>query len=161
MSYIICGYKGVGKSTYAHLWSFGKCLKYNRLKPNPTARIIHNLEDLDIGDLVLEGLKHTYKEDDNSVILLPLNEEVVNVLHENNYPFAIVFPHLRMIHRWETRISVKDMESFETDFIKWKHDRRATVKFIISDPKETALNGWMVDSIILMLKEKIERLKLQ
>ena len=127
MSYIICGYKGVGKSTYAHNYSYSKSLKHYPVssKFGYKPRIIYNFEDLDTSELVLRGLQKAYNEKDDAVILFPLNDEVVS--------------------------------NFENDCIKWKKDKRSTVQFVIKDPNDTGMNGWMVDSIVLMMDRKLKK----
>lgn len=159
MSYIICGYKGVGKSTYAHNYSYAKAVKYKSKLPqcNYHPRIIYNFEEFDNEDMVLRGLDKVYKEDDDSVILLPLTDKVVQTLVDNEYPFATVFPDLRMIEQWEGRLPQTAFTSFEEDCVKWKKDRRSTVQFIIKDPYETGMTGRMVDSIILMMDRKLKK----
>ena len=41
--------------------------------------------------------------------------------------------------------------------IKWKKDKRSTVQFVIKDPNDTGMNGWMVDSIVLMMDRKLKK----
>lgn len=159
MSYIICGYKGVGKSTYAHNYSYSKSLKHYPVssKFGYKPRIIYNFEDLDTSELVLRGLQKAYNEKDDAVILFPLNDEVVTALHDNNYPFATLFPDPRLIDRWESRLFPSEISNFENDCIKWKKDKRSTVQFVIKDPNDTGMNGWMVDSIVLMMDRKLKK----
>ena len=157
MSYIVCGYKGVGKSTYAHNYSYSKSLKFRSKLPqrNHFPRIIYNFEELDKEDMVLRGLDKVYNKDDDSIIVLPLTEEVVDTLTKNNYPFATIFPDIKMKYAWESRMSSIAFATFEDDYTKWKKDKRATVQFIIKDPYETGMNGRMVDSIVLMMDRKL------
>lgn len=156
MSYIICGYHGVGKSTYAHNYGYAHAVKHKR---GYTPRIIYNFEELDTGDLALSGLDRVYSEKDDSVILLPLNESIVSALYESKYPFAEIFPDLRMAKRWEGRLSPYQYSTFEEDCAKWKKDKRSTTQFIIKDPENTGMTGWMVDSIILMMDRKLQKMK--
>nr|DAU65883.1 MAG TPA: P-loop Nucleotide Kinase3 [Caudoviricetes sp.] len=161
MSYIICGYKGVGKSTYAHNYSYSKSIKFKSRLPqcNHWPRIIYNFEELDKEDMILRGLEKVYNEKDDSVIILPLTDEVVDTLSKYEYPFATIFPDLRMKERWENRVSPIAFSNFEEDCMKWKKDKRATVQFIIKDPYETGMTGRMVDSIILMMDKKLDKRK--
>lgn len=154
MSYIICGYYAVGKSTYARNYGYAHAIKRKR---GYTPRVIYNFEELDTGDLVLSGLDRVYSENDDSVILLPLNDSVVSTLHDYGYPFAEIFPDARLANIWKGRLSSYHFSSFEEDCVKWKKDKRATTQFVIKDPENTGMTGWMVDSIIFMMNKKLKK----